>query len=76
MRLVPEMTGQLDLHRPLPQPLGQLRQQPTRPGDLLLGTGAGEQLIDHLIRDPPIRGHPESLPQPPAASRPVSSVIH
>ena len=76
MRLVTDVIGQLDLHRPLHQPLGQLRQQPAGPGDLLLGRGAGKQLVDHLIADPPIRRHPESLPQPSAASRNVNSVIH
>ena len=37
MRLVADVVGQLDLHRPLHQPLRQLRQQPAGPGDLLLG---------------------------------------
>jgi hypothetical protein len=46
------MVGQLDLHRPLHQAPGQLRQQPAGPGDLLLGLGAGQQPVDHLIRDP------------------------
>ena len=50
MRLIPEMVGQLDLHRALHQPLRQLRNQPSRPDDLLLATGTGEQLIDNLIR--------------------------
>src|SRR5207247_10671290 len=66
MRLVADVVGQLDLHRPLDQPLGQLRQQPTGPGDLLLGARAGEQLVAHLIAEPSIRWHPESLPQPAA----------
>ena len=39
MWLVAEVVGQLDLHRALHQPLGQLRQQPTRPNDLVLGPG-------------------------------------
>ena len=76
MRLVAHMAGQLDLHRPLDQPLGQLRQQPAGPGDLLLGRDAREQLVDHLIADPSIRRHPESLPQPSAASRKINSIIH
>jgi hypothetical protein len=52
MRLVAEVVGQLDLHRPLHQPLGQLRQQATGTGDLLLTPRAGQQLIEHLIRNP------------------------
>ena len=52
MGLVAEMVGQLDLHRPLHQPLSQLGQQAAGPGDLLLGPRAGEQLVDHLIGDP------------------------
>jgi len=47
-----EMVGQLDLHRALHRPLGQLGEQTSRPGDLLLGAGSGQQLIDHLIPDP------------------------
>ena len=49
MRLVAEVLGQLRLHRPLHQPLGQLREHTARPDDLLLGPGAGEQLVDHLV---------------------------
>jgi hypothetical protein len=75
MRLVADMVGQLDLHCPLHQPLGQLGKQPTGPVDLLLGRGAREQLIDHLIADPPIRWHPQSLPQPTTAGRPVDSLV-
>ena len=47
--LIAEVVGQLDLHRPLHQPLGQLGEQTARTGDLLLGPGASEQLIDHLV---------------------------
>jgi hypothetical protein len=50
MRLVTEMLGQLRRHRPLDKPLGQLREHPARADDLLLGPGAREQLVDHLIR--------------------------
>ena len=75
MRLIADMVGQLDLHRPLHQPLGQLRQQPARPGDLLLGARAGQQLVDHLITDPPIGRHPQSLPHPAAASRALDGLI-
>jgi hypothetical protein len=51
MRLVAEMIGQLDLERSLHQPLGQLRKQPAGPDDLLLGLRAGQQLVDHPIRE-------------------------
>ena len=81
MRLIAQMVGQLDLHRPLHQPLGQLRQQPAGPGDLLLGLRAGQQLVDHLIRDPlaigPLHHRAQSraldgvLDQPLADLRPV-----
>jgi len=76
VRLVADVVGQLDLHRPLHQPLGQLGEQPARPGDLLLGRSAGEQLVDHLIADPPIRRHPERPPQAATASGTVNDVIH
>src|SRR5205807_10338624 len=46
MRLIAEVLGQLNLHRPLDQPLGQLSEHAAGPGDLLLGRGAGEQLVD------------------------------
>src|SRR5690349_7499464 len=36
MRLVTEMVGQLDLHRALHQPLGQLAKKPALTEDLLL----------------------------------------
>ena len=49
VRLVAEMLGQLRRHRPLHQPLRQLREHPARADDLLLGPGAREQLVDHLI---------------------------
>jgi hypothetical protein len=51
VRLIPKVVGELDLHRALHEPLRQLRKQPTRPDDLLLAPGAGEQLVDHLIRE-------------------------
>ena len=50
MRLIAEVIGQLDLQRPLHQSLGQLRQQPARTDDLLLGPRPGQQLIDELVR--------------------------
>ena len=50
MALIAEMIGQLDLHRPLHQPLGQLRQQPSGTDDLLLGPSPGQQLVDDLVR--------------------------
>ena len=49
MWLVAEILGQLRRHRPLHQPLRQLRQHTARADDLLLATGAREQLVDHLI---------------------------
>ena len=55
MRLVAEMIGQLDLERSLDQPLGQLREHPTGPGDLLLALGAGQQLIDDGVRQPALQ---------------------
>ena len=76
MRLVADVIGQLDLHRALHEALGQLGEQPAGPGDLLLRARAGEQLVDHLIADPPIRRHPQSLPQPAAASRTVNGPVH
>ena len=50
MRLVAEMVGQLDLERPLDQPLRQLPEHPARPEDLLLGPRAGQQLVNDLVR--------------------------
>ena len=51
MRRVAEMLGQLGRQRPLHQPLGQLREHPARPDDLLLAASAGEQPVDHLVRE-------------------------
>ena len=48
---------------------------PPGPGDLLLRAGAGEQLVDHLVADPPVRRHTESFTDPPAASSTVDSLI-
>jgi hypothetical protein len=48
VRLIAEVLGQLRRHRPLHQPLRQLREHPARPDDLLLGAGAGQQPVDHL----------------------------
>jgi hypothetical protein len=45
-----EMFDQLDLQRPLQQPLRQLGKQATRAGDLILRAGAGQQLVDQSIR--------------------------
>jgi len=50
MRLIAQAVGQLDLHRPLDHPLGQLRQQPALTGDLLASPGAGHELVDQLVR--------------------------
>ena len=76
MRLVADVVGQLDLHRPLHQPLGQLGQQAAGPSDLLLRRGASEQLVEQLVADPLIGRHPESLPDPAAVSRPLHSLIN
>jgi hypothetical protein len=48
MRLAAQMVGQLDLHRALHQSLGQPRQQPAGPDDLLLAARAG-QLSENLL---------------------------
>ena len=69
MRLVAQMVGQLDLQRSLDQPLGQLRQHPAGPRDLLLGPGAGQQLVDHLIGDPATIGQLERSAQPSSIDR-------
>jgi hypothetical protein len=76
MRLKAQVLGQLDLQRPLDQPLRQLRQQAARPGDLLLAARSREQLVDHLVADPPIRRHAKSLPHPPAPGRPINRVVN
>jgi len=51
VRLVAEMLGQLGRHRPLHQPLRQLREHTARPDDLLLRPSAREQLVDHLVSE-------------------------
>ena len=51
MALEPQVVGQLHLQGALDQPLGQLRQQPTRPDDLLLRSRAGQQLVHHIVRE-------------------------
>jgi hypothetical protein len=51
MRPISKMVGQLDLERSLHQPLGQLREQPTGPNDLLFGLRAGQQLVNDLVRE-------------------------
>ena len=75
VRLIADTLGQLGLHRAFHQPLGQLRQDPAGPGDLLLRRRAGQQLIDQLVADPPIRGHLQSLPDPAAARGPIHRLI-
>ncbi len=62
------MVGQLDLHRTLHQPLGQLGEHTAGPRELLLGASAGEQLVEQLITDPPIGRHPQSLTDPASLS--------
>jgi hypothetical protein len=74
VRLVAETIGQLDLHRPLQQTLGQTGEQAAGPGDLLLRARAGEQLVDHLVADP-LRRHPESLPHTTAANHTIDGLI-
>ena len=44
------MVGQLDLHRPLQQPLRQLGEHAAGPNELLFRARAGEQLVDQLVR--------------------------
>ncbi len=75
MRPIAHMLGQLDLHRPLHQPLSQIGKQPAGPGDLLLRARTGEQLIDQLITDPP-RRHPQSLPHTAAATGTIDDLIN
>jgi hypothetical protein len=75
MGLVAQVVRQLDLHRTLHQPLGQPRQQPSRPNDLLLAAGAGEQLVDHLIRDPAAtRQPPDRRAHPCTADRMIDQL--
>src|SRR5581483_12250088 len=74
MRLVAEVVGQLDLERPLDQPLGQLRQQPARAGDLLLRPRAGKQLVEQLVRQQRLQllselGSPSRAPAATASLR-------
>ena len=69
MRLVAQMVGQLDLHRSLDQPLGQRRQHPAGPGDLLLGPRTGQQLVDHLIWKLATIGQLERSAQPSSIDR-------
>src|SRR5579862_8448260 len=71
MRLVAEMLSQLRRHRPLNKPLRQLREHTARPDDLLLGPGAREQLVDHLVRKPIANRIPEL--ERLAAGRPLRS---
>jgi len=75
MRLIAQVVGDLDLHRALHQPLGQLGQQPAGAGDLLLGARAGEELVDHLIADPSVLGHPERSMHPPPVRRTLDRII-
>jgi hypothetical protein len=49
MAVIADMIGQLDLQRPLHQPLRQLTQKPARADDLLLGSRAGQQLVNNVI---------------------------
>src|SRR5437899_2418212 len=47
---IPQVLVQLGAHRALDESLRQLRQQPSRPRQLLRRLSAGEQLVDQLIR--------------------------
>jgi hypothetical protein len=70
VRLVAQMLGQLDAHRPLHQPLGQLGEQASRPDDLLLAARAGKQRVDQLVRQPAtVRQLPDRGSQPAAIDR-------
>ena len=71
VRLIAEVVGQLDLHRALHQPLGEIGQQAAGPSDLLLGRSARQQLVDHLVRDPLAIRSPGHLAQ----SRALHGVI-
>jgi hypothetical protein len=44
------MISQLDLERPLHQPLRQLAQKAARPDDLLLRLRARQQLVHDIVR--------------------------
>ena len=69
VRLEPEVVGQLDLQRPLHQPLGQLREQPAAAGDLLLRPSPSKQLVDHLVRQKRLHVLGELRPQRRRARR-------
>jgi hypothetical protein len=60
------VVGELDLHRALHEALRQLRKQATRADDLLLPVGAGEQLVEHPVR--------EKLPSPGPVDHPPREV--
>ena len=51
MRLIAEVLSQLRGHRPLHQPARQISEQAAGPDNLLLGSSAGEQLVNQLIRE-------------------------
>jgi hypothetical protein len=48
--VIADVIGQLDLQRPLHQPLGQLRKQTARTDDLLLGPSSRQQLVNDVVR--------------------------
>jgi hypothetical protein len=50
-RRIAQVLGQLGLQRTLDQPPRELAEQPVRARDLLGPPGAGEQLVDQLIRE-------------------------
>jgi hypothetical protein len=45
------MLSQLRLQRAVQQPARQVLKQPAGPSDLLRGVRAGEQRVEHLVRD-------------------------
>jgi hypothetical protein len=48
---------------------------PPGAGDLLLRGRAGEQLVDHLVADPPAGRHLQSLPDPAAAGGTLHGLV-
>jgi len=73
VRLVADVVGQLDLHRPLHQPLGQGGEHPAGPEDLLL-VEAPASSSSITRADPSIGRHPESMPDP--RRPPPRSIAH
>ena len=72
MGLETEMVG----HARPPSPAWSARRAARQPGDVLRAARPRQQLVDHLVVDPPIGRHPESLPHSarPAARSTASSI--